>query len=127
MEKKDEKLEKLRASKRIWAQENKDYIKEKNKQKLLENPDFNKNYHLKSRYGVTMEEYNIMLIEQEESCQICNKHMSNFKRNLHVDHNHTTKQVRGLLCVNCNLIIGNSFENKSILAKAIDYLNKYEI
>jgi len=43
MEKKDENLEKLRASKRIWAQENKDYFKESNKQKLLENPDFNKN------------------------------------------------------------------------------------
>ena len=52
--------------------------------------------------------------------------MSNFKRNLHVDHNHATKKVRGLLCVNCNIIIGNSFEDKNILANAIEYLNKYE-
>jgi hypothetical protein len=126
MEGKDETLEKLRASKRIWAQRNKDYIKKKNKQKLLENPDFYKKYHLKSRYGVSIEEYNSMLIEQEESCEICKKHMSNFKRNLHVDHNHTTKKVRGLLCVNCNIIIGNSFEDKNILANAIEYLNKYE-
>lgn len=127
MENKDEKLEKLRTSKRIWAQENKDYIKQKNKKKLLENPDLHKNYHLKSRYGVSIEEYNIMLIEQNESCEICGKHMSNFKRNLHVDHNHTTKQVRGLLCVNCNIIIGNSFEDKNILTKVIEYLSKYEI
>ena len=61
---------------------------------------------LQSRYGITIEDYDRMFQEQQGCCAICNKHQSKFSRALHVDHNHETKQVRGLLCKNCNMKIG---------------------
>lgn len=39
---------------------------------------------------------------QEQKCAICKRHESEFKNRLHVDHNHRSKQVRGLLCYSCN-------------------------
>ena len=40
----------------------------------------------------------------------------------HVDHNHATKVVRGLLCCNCNFVVGHCLDNVEILRAAIAYL-----
>lgn len=45
---------------------------------------------------------------------------------LSVDHNHSTGEVRGLLCANCNAALGLIDDNKSILSDLIDYLNMYD-
>ena len=54
-----------------------------------------------------------------------NEHQVNFKRRLHVDHDHKTGSIRQLLCVDCNHMLGRSKDNTSILSKAIEYLNKH--
>ena len=46
-------------------------------------------------------------------------------RRLAVDHNHTTGKVRGLLCSNCNTLLGKAKDNVNILQAAIDYLNDF--
>jgi hypothetical protein len=60
-------------------------------------------------YGISVAEYDAMLIAQNNRCQICyvefGPHWS--KTACHVDHSHTTGSVRGLLCNNCNLMLGN--------------------
>lgn len=43
---------------------------------------------------------------------------------MYIDHNHTTGEVRGLLCSNCNTILGLCNDNIIILQSAISYLNK---
>jgi len=50
----------------------------------------------------------------------------NMLKNIHVDHNHTTGIVRGILCSKCNQGIGLFMENKNILKSAIEYLEKHE-
>ena len=65
-----------------------------------------------------------MFISQNGRCAICLKDFENTK-NMHVDHNHATGQVRQLLCNKCNSAIGYLNENVSVLARAIDYLNRW--
>ena len=92
----------------------------------VNNPDKNRQYYLKTTYNITVEEYDLLLKAQNNSCAICGGPPSVVGNNLHVDHNHTTGKNRGLLCGHCNLILGQSKENKDILRKSIEYLEKYE-
>lgn len=85
-----------------------------------------KNIRLKTQYGITIEQYNQMFLEQNGNCAICNINQSNFKRGLAVDHCHITGKIRGLLCGNCNLGIGNFKEGIENLYKAIEYIKKHK-
>lgn len=77
--------------------------------------------NLKIKYGLTIEEYNGMLKEQDYRCLIC--HNKQETKMLAVDHNHTTNKIRGLLCTNCNTIIGLAHDDVNILESAIKYLS----
>ncbi len=80
---------------------------------------------LKKVYGITPDEYDAMLLKQNGCCAICKTPASKYKRKLHVDHNHTTGENRGLLCVRCNSGIGHFKENPTLLDAAKDYLLQY--
>jgi hypothetical protein len=82
-------------------------------------PKVIKNRKLKKQYGITLNEYNEMYNKQEGKCLICNELFPI----LCIDHNHLTNKIRGLLCHQCNLMIGNSGENIKILENAILYIN----
>lgn len=83
-----------------------------------------KNWHrsLKRMYGITHKEYEEMDINQHGKCLICGIHKDNTGRRLYVDHCHETKKIRGLLCSNCNTILGMSKDNIKVLKSAITYL-----
>ena len=82
-------------------------------------PENARNRAYKSNYGITLDDYNIMFDKQKGKCKICgvqpNKHLL-------VDHCHTSKEVRGLLCHNCNTLLGHAKDNIVILSNAIRYL-----
>lgn len=73
------------------------------------------------KYGITKEEFLKLYEKQEGKCAICNE-VPTTERGLHIDHCHTTKRVRGLLCHGCNTGIGAMKENISVLNNAISYL-----
>ena len=77
--------------------------------------------HRFREYGLTEEEYNNMVLSQNNLCAICNNPSKN--KALAIDHNHKTGEVRGLLCHNCNLAIGLFKENISVFTSAIKYLS----
>lgn len=85
-------------------------------------PERLKNSDLKKCYGITIVEYNQMLLNQNDSCLICKVHKSNFKRALSVDHDHKTGKIRGLLCAFCNTGLGYFKDNVEFLERAIKYL-----
>jgi hypothetical protein len=90
------------------------------------NPIKKKAQHLKYKYGITLEEYNSKLEEQDNECAICCTETPSGKGTyFYVDHNHTTKLVRGLLCHNCNFVIGYARENINILNRAVQYLETW--
>lgn len=76
------------------------------------------------RYGITLEEKYKMVTEQQNRCLICGNEFSSSK-DTHVDHNHTTRKVRGILCGRCNAGIGNFRENAEYLAGAIRYIKEH--
>ena len=78
-------------------------------------------------HGITLEQYDALLIAQDSSCAICGLHASKNAggRPLHVDHNHTTGKLRALLCAGCNLAIGHAREDIGTLSKMITYLEKH--
>jgi hypothetical protein len=78
--------------------------------------------HLKRDYGMTIDDYRNMLIEQEYKCAICGCLQSNCDRLFHVDHDHLTGKVRGLLCNRCNGGLGYFKDNIVFLVNAIKYL-----
>ena len=75
----------------------------------------------KKQYGISLDDYNKMLSEVDNTCEICNEPDST---RLAVDHCHTTGQVRGLLCRKCNTAIGLLRDRIDLLESAIKYLEK---
>ena len=69
--------------------------------------------------------YEEMLKAQGNGCALCGKSEDENGQRLAIDHNHTTHQVRALLCRNCNTGIGAFKEDKELLIKAIEYINAW--
>ena len=90
------------------------------------NPAAYRNAELQRRYGITHQDYEVMLEEQNNRCAICEttdsggRHTSNY---FVVDHCHTTGKVRKLLCHHCNTALGLVGDNIDTLHKMIAYLN----
>jgi broad specificity phosphatase PhoE len=83
---------------------------------------YDRDYHLRRTYGITLEDYNRLLEEQGGVCAIC-KRAPSTNRVLAVDHCHKTLKVRGLLCINCNRILG-FMDNEEWYAAALTYLGE---
>lgn len=82
---------------------------------------------LKCSYGITPEDYDRMLLEQNNSCAICNTKKPTGKWKVFaVDHDHNTGKVRGLLCNECNRGIGLLKDSLTILSSACNYLERHE-
>lgn len=97
----------------------------KNKQWRKDNPDYHAAYVKKhayriKKYGLTQDDYDAMLQDQRGACAICNEPMDK----PHVDHNHTTGKVRGLLCQHCNMGLGHFRDSPLRLRLASAYLEK---
>lgn len=75
-------------------------------------------YVIRCRYGLELDEVNDMLISQDNKCAICKKELIK----PHIDHEHVTGKVRGLLCCGCNTSLGVFDDSIEILKRAIDYL-----
>lgn len=87
---------------------------------------------LKYKYGMTIDEYNKLLRQQNGVCAICDMPETRTRKGklswLCVDHSHITGRVRGLLCSSCNTAIGKlKVDNLGIinLQKAIEYINLF--
>lgn len=80
--------------------------------------------HKLKTYGVTTEQYFEMLDNQEGNCGICGDLLGE-GRNVHVDHDHATGNVRGLLCNGCNTGIGALKDQPKILQAGVEYLRRY--
>ena len=92
------------------------------------NPAVYRNAELQRRYGITQQDYDRMITEQNYQCAICKttdpggRHNSNY---FVVDHCHTTGKVRKLLCHHCNTALGLVGDNTHILQSMIEYLQEH--
>lgn len=109
----------------VRARYTKDEIKKKNKAFRKRHPHDKKDRALKSSFGISLIQYNLMLTEQGNACKICGIDQAFCNRKLAVDHNHQTGEIRGLLCGKCNLGIGNLNDDPNLILKAANYLMEH--
>lgn len=76
-------------------------------------------------YGLTPEQYEVMLTAQGEACAICLRAQSELPRRLSVDHCHVSGKVRGLLCAHCNMAIGQLGDDHERIGRAFAYLRRW--
>jgi hypothetical protein len=84
------------------------------------NPGAQYAYNIWHKHGLTVEQVQAMRKAQGDCCAICK---APFSKVPHIDHCHTTGQIRGLLCAWCNNGLGH-LDTPGWLAAAEDYLHK---
>lgn len=106
---------------RLWYENNKDRVVELNRKNFL-----------RRNYGLTDEEVLLMFSNQEGLCAICSRPICMCKKlpkcntRAHIDHDHETGEVRNLLCVNCNIGLGNFRDSLHLLKNAAEYLSSHK-
>ena len=103
-----------------WQAKNQDRLKR-----------YRKDADLYKKYGIRLDDYNKLLVEQSALCAVCNQPetqvhpKSGLPYQLSVDHCHKTGKVRELLCNNCNRVLGAVNDNVELLGKLQEYLKKH--
>lgn len=93
---------------------------------------YGREWHLMRKFKITGEQYAALLNAQGGGCGVCgNKETHTYPsgklKDLSVDHDHDTGEIRGLLCFNCNQGIGR-FQNDPVrLRAAADYLDRHQV
>jgi hypothetical protein len=93
------------------------------------NPEADVRKHLRRKYGMTLEQYNMLFEKQKGLCALCSK-PETVRRNsksvgperLAVDHCHDTGRIRGLLCFKCNTAVGSIGDDESSAKRVVEYL-----
>jgi len=107
--------------KKAYQKRYRDNPQNKAKQRLYQEgtKDKIRSNHLLRKFDLTQAEYDDMLTGQDNCCAIC---LRPFTETACVDHDHTTGNVRGLLCQACNRMLGQSGDNPQILRSGAEYL-----
>lgn len=81
---------------------------------------------IEKKYSITESGILEMYNSQNKQCKICKNNYLTISdhQGLYIDHCHETGKVRGLLCANCNKLLGNAKDNINILQSAIIYLKQ---
>lgn len=96
------------------------------KEKRIErrkNPEKHLSYKYKNKFGLTIEDFKILLCRQGNKCAICNRDHQYYKK-FCIDHDHETGMIRGILCWNCNVGLGHFKDSTENLKGALRYLSK---
>lgn len=123
-------IAKARQAERVYRQTHPRIIAQRlaGKQSRVRDPRRFKNYALKQRYGISLEQLEYLLLKQGDGCGICRCPLSLGAKRLEevprVDHNHVTGAVRGALCGGCNSGLGKLKESSYIIQAAQDYLRR---
>lgn len=125
-----------------WHQQyyikNADKMAEKQKDNYKRHPDIYRTTQYKSKFGITLEQYNDLLLKQGGRCKVCGIDNNGVGRggkpkSFAVDHDHNCcpgktscgKCVRGLICTQCNAAMGMAKENPKILANLAKYIRDF--
>ena len=86
----------------------------------------NRDVRLRRRYGIGAGEYDALLARQGGVCAVCYEDRRDSRdREMPVDHDHDSGAIRGILCDNCNRIIGLFQDDPRILRNAVRYLQRW--
>jgi hypothetical protein len=120
-------LDRARKYQRAWARNNPEKVAARKAYNKARYPRKHRNWVLKSTYGITVDDYDALMEQQNGVCAICLKPETVIGsggevKALAVDHCHKTNRVRGLLCNNCNRALGLLNDEIDLLRAAVGYL-----
>lgn len=95
--------------------------KEKRDEWRNNNIEHIRDYKLRVRYGITFEEKCRMIVAQGNKCAGCGYVFSD-QNSAHVDHDHNTGKIRGILCRSCNTVLGYVDDDIEVLKSLRNYL-----
>jgi sulfur transfer complex TusBCD TusB component (DsrH family) len=93
-------------------------------------PKCNRNRAIKHKFNITQQQYDEILLAQNGVCALCGKpetkisHKSHKVLPLAIDHDHKTGKIRGLLCDDCNVMLGRAKDEAEVLRKAANYIEQ---
>lgn len=94
--------------------------------KATRDPDRARDCHYRRNYGISLSDFNAMVVSQGDRCAACGTDTPGGKHNQWcVDHNHVTGKVRQLLCKNCNITLGLVEDSTEHLRQLIDYVSRH--
>jgi len=97
---------------------NPDKERERNRRRYQANKTRERERHTLRKYGVSLADYDAMLVAQNGACAVCKSPAS---KTLDIDHDHASGRVRGLLCTSCNRMIGHAGDDAERLLAAATY------
>jgi predicted GIY-YIG superfamily endonuclease len=116
----------LQAQKEKWARENPDRVAATQALARLRRQRQQIVNQLRSLYDFTLADYEALLTAQAHRCGICGRQQGNDRgHRLFVDHDHTTGDIRGLLCNRCNSALGYFGDSAKRLRRAAAYLENW--
>lgn len=81
--------------------------------------------NLRRRYGITLDQRDMMILAQDWKCLICSSYLGDIEdKQVHVDHNHSSGNVRGVLCHHCNTGLGSFKDEVNTMEKAKKYIQQ---
>jgi len=114
-----------KAYNKAYAAANKERRQERDHADRAANPDKYRCKKLRAAYGISLEEFHQRFANQNGACACCGGlEPGGPKGQWNVDHDHLTGEVRGILCINCNLGIGKLGDSIEGLERALAYLKK---
>ena len=106
-----------------WRDEHREQYLE-NQRRMKQSPEYRQREragHLKRKYGISLEQYEALLVGQGGVCAICERPATT-GISLHVDHDHASGRIRGLLCFRCNNALGDLEESPELLRRGAEYI-----
>lgn len=117
--------DRLRAKDRAYYAANREQKKAKHRARYAANPMLKRIEHLRHAFGITHADYLALLAGQGGCCAICRTDTPGAKDIFfHIDHDHVTGRIRGLLCMSCNAGLGSLGDDLERLEKAVEYLRQ---
>ena len=118
--------EEIKRKAREYYYANRDEQRARQQKHRARNPRLVQHQNRKAKFGIGLAEYEARYRQQGGICDICFRPIEMGAR-AHLDHCHTTKKLRGFLCVDCNLGLGRFKDNPKFLQSAIIYLIKHGV
>lgn len=112
--------------KREWRRTNPERARAQDRRRNLRRKGTSGDYKRLKQYGLSRDAFQFLLRLQRSACAVCQMVFGNTKSlGPHVDHDHSTGRVRGLLCNNCNRALGLLNDSPSVLIAAAEYLGQH--
>lgn len=115
---------KVAAAKCRYAERNPTAEKEAAHRSRKRRPEYRRDHHLRTRYGISLAEKHALL-DAQDGCAICGTTTAPDRRGWVVDHDHNTGKMRGILCNPCNIALGMAKDDPSRLDLMAQYVRHH--